>query len=160
MQIFLSSNLDNLYVGGLIGSALSSDSKISYCYAVGNISCSASTYIRTSGIGGLIGSNTAIVRNCYATGDISISISDSSSTTNKNITVGGLIGKLQGTASKCYRGDEQNISVVNQNGSTTTTGYGEIMDIADIWQVISDNWDSEIWEFYNDKNPTLKISNI
>ena len=113
--------------GGLIGS--SSLGQIIDCYAMVEIkyatttgsASSTYTYDHSSKAGGLVGSNSGQITNCYATGNISSSLAYGSSVSDNNIHAGGLVGSNSGVLSNCYA--TGNVSASSKNASTDSKTY-------------------------------------
>ena len=101
-------------IGGLIGYA-NTNSKITDCYANGNVNGNGVQ------VGGLIGCSVGDVTNCYATGDVSNSITNGGST-------GGLVGLIEGTVRNSYatgniKTKNYGGGLIGQLGATNASGY-------------------------------------
>jgi len=153
------------YVGGFIGSG--SSSTITNCYATGDVT-------GNSNVGGFISFGSSLtITNCYAIGDVTgrdhiggfIGYGDDSTITNCYATgdvtggtfaIGGFIGyegyKL--TITNCYRYEGQILDGYETNSNEIVASMEEI------WAFVKENWDNDVWNLYDDKNPTLKeVSN-
>ncbi|MBQ8425068.1 MAG: hypothetical protein IJX17_03490, partial [Clostridia bacterium] len=158
------------YIGGLIGyiseiTDYEKYTKITNCYSSTNITgvMNSSTSYDSIVTGGLVaGANSSIITNCYASGNIS-----ATNKINENVVIscyaGGLFGYKNGVIiENCYRYNGQKISATieysreTRNGDICTEGTNRSMQV--IWTFILENWDSEVWNLYSDKNPTLKIA--
>ena len=97
----------NSYVGGLVGEAKGSGSKIVNCYATGIISNYGSGKSYT---GGLAGWGASVVTNCYATGNVSV--------TDGNFApvVGGLLGiaRIDSTIKNCYATGDVSVTITGR----------------------------------------------
>ena len=132
--------------GGLVGVA--SDSTITNCYATGKVTISSLEFTNIGGLVGYISSST--ITNCYALGNVIVEES------YFDAFVGGLIGSINNSnITNCYRYSGQ---VIEANGGIVCE-EGTSADMATIWAFVKSTWDSDIWELYSDKNPTLKFEN-
>ncbi len=123
------------YAGGLIGSAFTGS--IADCYATGNV-----TVVGGGGandrIGGLIGTNSINISNCYSSGSVNA--------TNGN--VGGLIGINSGTVTNCFWDTQTSGQATSAAGTgkttaemkTQTTFTGASWDFTTIWEMIGTNY--------------------
>jgi len=110
-------------VGGLVG--FNGRGVISDCYSHSTVTADQ------LGIGGLVGSNGAIVTNCYATGGVTGS-SD----------VGGLVGRNSGTVTDCFWDIETGGQATSAGGIGKTTAE---MKMASIF--IDAGWDfKDVWD--------------
>ena len=88
------------YVGGIVGFLY--DSTVQRCYTTSDVS-------GASGIGGIVGTNNGIIKNCYATGNIT-------STGGSSAYAGGVAGSNGDTVQNCYATGSVKV--------TATSGYG------------------------------------
>lgn len=157
-------------VAGFIGDCTSGT--INNCYStcsvraslsvssVSSLSCIAAGFIAT-------GNKTVKVYNSYSSGGAYASVQRlySSSPSNLNMELKNLSAEAGSFActsgiilNNCYYISEANASCsfgIYSNGGVIFN-CGEQSSLNDIWQFISKNWDSDIWNLYLDKNPTLK----
>ena len=150
---------DSISVGGLVGyvgepSSSSVRYHIDSSYAAGNIDVKAQNKVYA---GGLVADVYFMVNinSSYATGDItSETISDSSFNNYANVLVGTAIGTVENS----YADIDQQINAI-VGGSVKNVIKEKRVNIVDmntILQFVKDNWDENIWQFYDDKNPTIK----
>lgn len=139
-----------VHVGGLIGGILTQVNVIN-CSTKGNINLVINNGDSFQGafVGGLIGKDTNLtkIQNSYATGNIDVIYSG-----DEKIYV-GYISNGNAVIENCYRYNEQIISVPSDSEICKA---GTSADMQTIWTFVSNTWDSEIWDLYTDKNPTLK----
>jgi len=137
--------------GGLIGMYSSKGSIVSNCYSTGNINMNL---IENEGaescVGGFIGlANDFIeILNSYATGNINVMYSG-----DDNVAVGGFVSISRAVIENCYRYNGQ---IISAPSGSEICEEGISADMQTIWKFVSENWDSDIWNLYTDKNPTLK----
>ena len=149
-DVSASSTNSSAYAGGLVGD---NNSTITDCYATGDVSANANSYAYVGGLVGYAFGST--ITNCYATGDVS------ANSTNSSAYAGGLVGCAEhSTITDCYRYEGQIITAIKGESAGTICTEGTSASMETIWAFVKENWDTEVWEFYDDKNPTLKISQI
>ena len=165
-------SFSSVSVGGLIGQTYVYNDLLDIvnCYSSGN--CTAKS--RTPSVGGLIGEirvyyttgtihdiNSFVnLKNCYTTGNV---YSETEENDDKATTyIGALYGRIYNYSSdyeisNCFVFNEQ---VLLSNGGrykyTNNFDSSAKLSLSDIWLFINGNWNSEIWNLYLDKNPTLK----
>ncbi|KPK76211.1 MAG: hypothetical protein AMJ79_07525 [Phycisphaerae bacterium SM23_30] len=108
-----------IFIGGLVG-LNNFVSRISSCYATGNVK-HLPTVISIHGAGGLVGSNRALIYNCYATGKVT-----------GDILFGGLVGINEFWIENCY-----------SNGIVTYPGGGLVGKDASTSRVVHSFWDTQ-----------------
>jgi len=147
------------YAGGLVGDTYNMANEetveISNCYATGKVYATSSD--DNAYAGGLIGFVyfNVVVNKCYATGNVTSFIDN-----HYYSNAGGLFGFVgSGTAvfNSCYRFNGQEIlsNVGTNKGAICDEGNKTDMDT--IYGFVSNNWNSDIWNFYENIDPTLKI---
>ena len=143
------------YAGGMVASgfAMNCDS----CYVYGSVK--AQTVKNTSNgthtaAGGFTSSITAFsVKNSYSAVDVhAITDQDSSVYAGAITSTNGYFGDAINT----YKYSNQEILSVNSNDTGTIVAeYGISATMEEIWAFVKDNWDSNIWNIFENKNPTL-----
>ena len=136
-------------VGGLVGHV--HNALISNCYTTGTIY--ACSYYSTAHAGGLIGnlnlSSVISIKNCYTSGNIT-AICETNQIHYASAGSMVAIGLSSLHVENFYKYENQLLN---------TNGYNQNQieaDMQTIWTFIQNNWDSSIWNLYEDKNPTLK----
>ena len=146
--------LDGCCVGGFIG--LAESSTMSNCYSMVNINFQGISGSLFNCFGGLIGmysSRGSIVSNCYSTGNINMNLIENEGAES---CVGGLVGMVnnfENIIENCYRYNGQ---IISAPSGSEICEEGISADMQTIWKFVTENWDSDIWNLYTDKNPTLK----
>ncbi|MGL5512075.1 MAG: GLUG motif-containing protein, partial [Sporomusa sp.] len=109
--------------GGLVGNSESRECVIRNCYSTGNVISSESS------TGGLAGYSEGSMENCYATGDVTVTDTDS----DEYDCIGGLVGASSGSIENCYAtGNVTATSDIDGEGSSNSIGglvgnsYGSI----------------------------------
>lgn len=124
-----------LYIGSLVGTNFG---VVEECFSVCNftgLTLKNNNYI---GVGGLIGNAQpgAVIRNCYNTGDMTVTINSTKSSA-KNLYAGGLIGLADCRVENCYAATVLDITAKN-----STKRYGGLIGNAggiDIYNCYFDN---------------------
>ncbi|MBR7172708.1 MAG: InlB B-repeat-containing protein [Clostridia bacterium] len=153
------------YAGGLIG--YDTSSTISNCYAAGTVYSHGQEGIGGSDIysGGLIGNaSSSIIINCFATGSVTSYVSNSNARQDRTYA-GGLVGYSSNvTITNCLRYENQEISASSANKTGSSSGIvatinteGVSASLEEIWAFVKENFDDEVWNLFDDKNPTLKF---
>jgi hypothetical protein len=133
--IIIASATANTYVGGIVGSNISS-ATVEYCYNSGNVT-------GASGVGGIAGNSASAVRNCTSLG------AKITTTTNSTLT-GRIVGNNSGTlAGNTARADMKvgvsggeavstaNIGAADRNGASVTVGTAQSSFYL--------SWDTAVW---------------
>lgn len=150
----------DVYVGGFSGSVSNSTISDSYSTSMINVTYSESVYdFNVVYAGGFVGrdfqnTNNSKYTNCYSFGNISVAGK------NNSYFIGKFIGDLEegrytSIYTNCYASTEQVIET-NCDSVPTINNLIEEKAILEIFAKMLENWDSEIWNFYGDKTPTLK----
>ncbi len=92
------------------------------------------------------------ITNCFATGNISLDKEKPEKIAY--VMIGGFVGKNK---SESTGEGWQRFSGQILNNDYEVNEFGESLEMVDIWSGLPDNWDSNIWTIYPDKNPTLKV---
>ena len=153
------------YAGGLIG--YDTSSTITNCYASGNVYSHGQEGLGGSDIysGGLIGNaSSSIITNCYASGSVTSYVSNANARQDRTYA-GGLVGySTDVIITACYRYESQEIeaSSASKTGSSngivaTINTEGVSASMEEIWAFVKENYDDEIWNLFDDQNPTLKF---
>ena len=107
-------------VGGIAGS-VSESATIKNCFVDGSINAS---YFSGSDIGGIVGSNSGTIQNCYNMSSISASATVADPRVVYN--GGGIAGYSSGTISNCYNTGNISISVTSERFGSVTAYAGGI----------------------------------
>ena len=136
------------YAGGLLGEACYSTTIIN-CYATGNVSATSNSY--SAYAGGLVGDvSGSTITNCYATGNVS------ATSTSSYAYAGGLVGCASFKITNSYRYAGQTVTAIKGESIGIICTGGTSASMETIWVFVKENWETEVWELFNDKNPTLK----
>ena len=67
--------------------------------------------------------------------------------------VGGLVGYLNPNSiiTRCFKYKNQAITT-----SSSVNSCGTSATMEEIWAFLKENWNSDVWNLYDDKNPTIK----
>lgn len=153
------------YVGGLVGYFYSSSlATITNCYTIGDFTAKSRSYDSTDfnyayagGLAGYIDSDEIIFENCYSCGNIVANAKPRIYYSSSDSYAGGLIGFVNDSKTvgiiNCFRYNGQEVTA-ETDGTINKTGTAASME--DIWDFVKENYDEEIWNLFDDKNPTLK----
>ena len=141
-------------IGGLVGHLHCIT--ISNCYTTGNIyGHSALLPVFCGGLIGNINMSSIIsVENCYTTGNIS-AFCDYMPEHYAHATSMTGVGVSTMTVTNYFSYENQKV-YDNDVLDTTPSSYETVASMETIWSFVQNNWDSSVWNFYTDKNPTLK----
>ena len=133
------------FVGGGLAGLGGGETRISQCYATGNVDVKGGNSSYTCYAGGLIGSAGDEVLYCFATGHVSQS-------GGENFAVGGLFGRGDSSSTN-YRSMAQQIS-----GAKNETGEVQTLDVIQTASFVTDTmkWDPKVWNALDGQYPTLK----
>ena len=110
----------SLYAGGIVGY----NGSASYCYNTASIS---STGTSSGGAGGIVGSTSSVIHHCYNTGQVTVSSTNSSSTTY----AGGIVGNALNSIYDCY-----NTGYVNgYNMAGGIIGFAQSLPVSNCYNV-------------------------
>ncbi len=152
-----------VYVGGFV--AYSEYGKISYCYSTSDVTVNANgaEKVYVGGFAGYLngtnmGSGTYSELICfYSSGNVSVTVTDSTKHTAGTSGVSPCVGGREILYSSLKGGYSYSGVVVTTNIEHYSATYATEETLENIWQnLCSANWDSEIWNIYTDKHPTLK----
>jgi len=108
------------YVGGIAGSISLSNSNISNCYSTCNVTSVCNAYYNSNSAGGIVGSNSGTVLNCYSTGSV-VTLSAHNDAHGGGIANGGTISNCAAL--------NKNINCAGENnfyGRITSTFSGNL----------------------------------